>query len=64
MKKHEYMKEDFSGSTSVTMLIKKNKIYVANLGDSRCVACTSEGKTEAWSEDHKPSEPKETARIG
>ena len=57
------MKEDFSGSTSITMLIKKNKIYIANLGDSRCVACTSEGKTEPWSEDHKPSEALETARI-
>eukprot|EP00029_Vermamoeba_vermiformis_P008454 TRINITY_DN3963_c0_g1_i2.p1 TRINITY_DN3963_c0_g1~~TRINITY_DN3963_c0_g1_i2.p1 ORF type:complete len:478 (-),score=110.62 TRINITY_DN3963_c0_g1_i2:105-1397(-) len=50
------------GSTGVVTLIKNEKIYCANTGDSRAVLCEG-GKTVALSEDHKPEVPKELARI-
>ena len=63
MRKSKYMKGDTSGTTAVTVLIKNEKIYIANLGDSRCIACTNEGQAEAWSTDHKPYLETESERI-
>ncbi|CAH1182653.1 unnamed protein product [Phyllotreta striolata] len=51
-----------SGSTAVTALIKGNKIYCANVGDSRIVASIN-GRAEPLSEDHKPSLQSEYNRI-
>jgi serine/threonine protein phosphatase PrpC len=49
------------GSTGCVVLIKDNKIYCANTGDSRAVMSVG-GKTVALSEDHKPETPAEQKR--
>ena len=41
---------------------RNNKLYVGNVGDSRCIACHS-GIAEALSTDHKPSDVEEKNRI-
>jgi len=51
-----------SGSTAVCALIHGDQIYVANVGDSRCVL-SRQGKSVDLSIDHKPSDPKELDRI-
>ena len=51
-----------TGCTACVALITKNKIFVANSGDSRAVLCKG-GKAFDMSEDHKPENPKEKARI-
>mmetsp|Transcript_17475 Transcript_17475/g.26193 ORF Transcript_17475/g.26193 Transcript_17475/m.26193 type:complete len:355 (+) Transcript_17475:67-1131(+) len=57
----------FSGTTAVYALKIGSKIYVANIGDSRCVLCTRNGSnsfgTTALSTDHKPDDKEEKARI-
>jgi len=53
---------DSKGWTANVVLIKGNEIYCANAGDSRCVI-SSEGKAEDLSEDHKPDNETEKARI-
>ncbi|KXS18075.1 protein phosphatase 2C [Gonapodya prolifera JEL478] len=54
---------DPSGCTAVVAIVTDDDvIYVANAGDSRCVLC-SDGKAVAMSEDHKPGNPDESARI-
>lgn len=52
----------YVGCTAVVCLITQTDIYVANAGDSRCVVEVS-GKAEAMSEDHKPNNTEEFARI-
>ena len=52
-----------SGSTALAVLLKGNKIYTANLGDCRCVVGSAEGEIIFQTEDHKPQQPKERARI-
>ena len=52
-----------SGSTALAVLLKGNKIYTANLGDCRCVVGSAEGEVIFQTEDHKPQQPKERARI-
>ncbi|KAG5897147.1 hypothetical protein JTB14_020876 [Gonioctena quinquepunctata] len=56
------LKQESSGSTAITILVKDNKLYCANVGDSRAVVSIN-GKAEALSEDHKPSNPVEYERI-
>lgn len=51
-----------SGCTAVICLLKNNKLYVANAGDSRAVLCR-DGKAVEMSEDHKPTSEIEYARI-
>eukprot|EP00026_Physarum_polycephalum_P000597 Phypoly_transcript_00598.p1 GENE.Phypoly_transcript_00598~~Phypoly_transcript_00598.p1 ORF type:complete len:432 (-),score=105.57 Phypoly_transcript_00598:1020-2315(-) len=62
-------KMESSGSTAILAVVdttkkqtSKNTLYIANVGDSRCVACV-DGKAIALSTDHKPNLPEETARI-
>lgn len=50
------------GSTAITVLIQNKTLYVANVGDSRAVLCSS-GVALAMSQDHKPSRADEKARI-
>jgi len=62
MLKDEEMRDDPSGATAVCVLMKDNKIYCANCGDSRALACVS-GQVQELSFDHKPSNEEETKRI-
>jgi len=57
----------FSGTTSISVLIRKNKngerwLYCANAGDARAVLCRN-GVAERLSYDHKGSDEAETKRI-
>jgi protein phosphatase 2C family protein 2/3 len=56
------MKEELAGTTAISVLLKDNKIYCANVGDSRAVACFG-GRADALSIDHKPSSDIESKRI-
>jgi protein phosphatase 2C family protein 2/3 len=62
MQKDESMRDELAGTTAVTILIKDNKLYCANVGDSRAVGCIK-GVAEPLSLDHKPNNPEEIARI-
>jgi len=53
---------DMEGSTAVTVLLDEDKIWTANLGDSRAVLCR-DGKAVNLTEDHKPNSPAEKKRI-
>lgn len=54
--------KDKSGSTAVCSLISPSHIFIANCGDSRAVLF-SEGKLKFATQDHKPYNPEERARI-
>ena len=55
---------DRSGSCAVVIIIVDNKIYVANVGDSRAVLSLNYGNEYLIvTEDHKPNNEKEKARI-
>jgi serine/threonine protein phosphatase PrpC len=51
-----------AGSTSVVCVIRDSVIWVANAGDSRCVLARG-GKAIDMSNDHKPDNEHELARI-
>lgn len=50
------------GCTANVLLITPDKYIVANAGDSRSVLCRNNSAI-ALSEDHKPDDPGEVARI-
>ena len=52
-----------AGCTANVALITRTHIYVANAGDSRCVAGKVDGSYQDYSQDHKPSTPEEQKRI-
>ena len=55
---------DRSGSCGLVSLIYDNKIYIANLGDSRIIMSMNWGdKVKQLSSDHKPNNPKEFERA-
>lgn len=55
---------DKSGSCAIVMLIVQDVCYVANVGDSRAVLSSDQGsKIYALSNDHKPGDEQEAARI-
>ena len=55
---------DRSGSCALVSLIFDNKIYIANLGDSRAIMSINGGtKIKALTNDHKPNNPKEFERA-
>ncbi|XP_030763642.1 probable protein phosphatase 2C T23F11.1 isoform X2 [Sitophilus oryzae] len=58
----EYLKGEHSGSTAVTVIIKDNILYCANIGDSRAIASVN-NKLEKLSWDHKPNNIEESKRI-
>lgn len=51
-----------AGCTAVVALLKGNRLYIANAGDSRAVLCRK-GTSLPLSFDHKPSHPTEKERI-
>ena len=53
---------DDSGCTAVSVFINDKTIVCANVGDSRAVLCR-DGKCISLSEDHKPENAEEKARI-
>ena len=63
IREHQNKNEkDTSGCTSVTAIITKTHIICANAGDSRCVM-GSAGVAIPLSDDHKPYNQEEKARI-
>ncbi|XP_059093408.1 probable protein phosphatase 2C T23F11.1 [Tigriopus californicus] len=62
MRTEESLKDEMSGSTAITALVRDNKVFINNVGDSRCIAGVS-GKALALSVDHKPQDEKEHQRI-
>lgn len=51
------------GSTAISVLIVNKVLYVANVGDSRAVLCSAQGRAVDMSADHKPAREDEKARI-
>ncbi|CXI81576.1 protein phosphatase PPM9 [Plasmodium berghei] len=54
------------GCTIISLIIFKNKMYIANLGDCRALGIVNVNnilKSEPLSHDHKPNDPKEKERI-
>ncbi|CRG92971.1 protein phosphatase PPM9, putative [Plasmodium gallinaceum] len=54
------------GCTIISLIILKNKMFIANLGDCRAIGVVNLNntlKTEILSYDHKPNDPKEKERI-
>ncbi|XP_031549872.1 probable protein phosphatase 2C T23F11.1 [Actinia tenebrosa] len=62
MLKDEQMKDEMAGTTANVVIIKNNKIYCGNVGDSRALA-SRRGAVDQLSYDHKPSNEEETRRI-
>ena len=54
--------KDHSGSCAIMALINKNKLIIANIGDSRLVLFKNNSPFFI-TEDHKPNSPKEKLRI-
>ena len=42
------------GSTATVILVMKNDIFIANIGDSKAVAWGNDGKIILETEDHRP----------
>uniref|UniRef100_A0A8D0GZI4 protein-serine/threonine phosphatase n=1 Tax=Sphenodon punctatus TaxID=8508 RepID=A0A8D0GZI4_SPHPU len=51
-----------AGSTAVAVLVSPRHFYFINLGDSRALLCRA-GTVTFYTEDHKPSKPRERERI-
>ncbi|XP_071455180.1 probable protein phosphatase 2C T23F11.1 [Hetaerina americana] len=58
----ESLGDELAGSTAVIVIIKDNKLFCGNVGDSRAIASIG-GKVEVLSLDHKPSNDIEMKRI-
>ncbi|XP_033646346.1 probable protein phosphatase 2C T23F11.1 [Asterias rubens] len=58
----ESMKDELAGTTALIVVIKDNKMYCGNVGDSRAVSSVS-GHAQPLSYDHKPGNEEETKRI-
>ena len=55
---------DKSGSCALVSILFDNKIYIANLGDSRAIMSMNSGtKVKQLTNDHKPDNPKEFERV-
>ncbi|CAA9988636.1 protein phosphatase 2C, putative [Plasmodium knowlesi strain H] len=54
------------GCTVISIIVIKNKMFIANLGDCRAIGIVNVNNTlkaEMLSQDHKPNEPRERERI-
>lgn len=56
---------DSSGTTAVVSMLdlKEKHLYVANVGDSRCIAITKNGDVKTLTKDHSPQNEEEKKRI-
>ena len=55
---------DRSGSCAIIILIVDKRIFIANVGDSRCILSMDNGKKYIEvTKDHKPNSPNEIKRI-
>jgi len=52
-----------NGTTACTAIIIGRKLFITNLGDSRAILCTKDGKLETLSTLHRPGEKAEKIRI-
>ncbi|TKR68248.1 hypothetical protein L596_024254 [Steinernema carpocapsae] len=55
-------KDEMSGTTAIVVLVRDQKIYCGNVGDSRAVVSAC-GRAEPLSHDHKPANEGEAQRI-
>jgi len=62
MKGSQELKDEMAGCTAIMVLLKDNKLWCGNAGDSRCIAGVN-GDAVALSVDHKPNDPLEMERI-
>lgn len=62
MQNDEAIKNEQAGTTAVAVVIKDDKLFCANVGDSRAVASIN-GRVEPLSLDHKPHVQTEYDRI-
>ena len=59
-----YLGRDSSGSCAIIILIIENRVYIANVGDSRALLSAKNGtKFYPLSRDHRPGDEKEYKRI-
>ena len=58
----EEMREDLAGTTAICVVVKDNKLFCGNVGDSRAIASVN-GNVEILSNDHKPNNDDERKRI-
>ena len=54
--------KSFAGATATVIIVTRTEIYCANAGDSRTVLARA-GRAKEMSEDHKPDNAGELARI-
>lgn len=62
MQNEETLKHEQAGTTAIAMVIRENRLFCANVGDSRAVA-SIKGVAEPLSSDHKPYLQEEFDRI-
>ncbi|UJR22104.1 hypothetical protein I4U23_025169 [Adineta vaga] len=55
--------DDKSGSTAISCLIDAERIYFLNVGDSRAILVSTEGRILLATKDHKPNDQAERQRI-
>ena len=53
----------FTGCAACVALIIENTLYIANVGDCRCVVASKTRTVSFFTKDHKPSDPDEKNRI-
>lgn len=62
MSQDDEMREDLAGTTAICVVIKDDKLFCGNVGDSRAIASVN-GNVETLSTDHKPNNDDERKRI-
>ncbi|XP_063236541.1 probable protein phosphatase 2C T23F11.1 [Bacillus rossius redtenbacheri] len=62
MLQEDSLKDELAGTTAIVIIIKDNRLFCGNVGDSRAIASLN-GAVDVLSLDHKPSNPIERKRI-
>ena len=68
MKNNNYNQVQYCGSTACVGIHyrdehNRDRLWILNVGDSRCVMCGNNNRAEQLSIDHKPNHPDEKSRI-